>query len=87
MGVGHGDHEVAPCVGASRDHPIAVRRHDDVQTVPHWVGIEALGLDHQRLLGDDRLEDRFMRLSPAKKASSANSTEHCCRCALKWPVR
>ena len=48
--------EITSSIGAGRHHPIGIGGHDQVNEVTHGVGVYTLGLDKDRLLGDQALE-------------------------------
>jgi len=60
-------HAEAPLLETSWHNPVLVRRHDHVQAVGRHLGVDALGLDHDRRLGHQGLEDGGMPLVPGKE--------------------
>ncbi len=60
MGGRHVEDEVTPSIGTGRHHPVGVGRHDQVNAVPHRVGVDPLWLHQDRLLGDQPLEHRLV---------------------------
>ena len=44
-------------IGTGRDHPFAVRGHDQVDAITHRERIDTLRLDQNRILGNQPFED------------------------------